>query len=153
MTGGEGGFARVGKPREAGFALIEMLVAMLILSLVGLTLARFQSLQLTGTANIAAVSAARLEADNLAVDMMAMREAPTGRQSGESSNAGRRWYWQSATSGTPDPKRLPDMVRIEIGISGGPGQPVLVRREIMRPLIWPVEEGGSAPGAGAGVSQ
>lgn len=126
---------------EAGFALVEMLVAMLILSLVGLTLARFQSFQLAGTANIAAVTAARLEADNVAIDMMATPEAPTGNQSGTSSNAGRNWYWQSSTSGSPDQKLMPDMVRIEIAISTAPGQPALARREVMRPLIWPTEAG------------
>lgn len=130
--------------REGGFALIEMLVAMLLLSLVGLTLARFQTFQLAGTADMTMIAAARLEADNIAIDLMAAPQAMTESRSGTSSNAGRNWYWQTVSGTTPDEKLLPDMVRIDIGVSAGPGMPVLARRQLMRPMNWPAEERGSA---------
>ena len=67
---------RAGADPESGFTLIEMLVAMMLLSLVGLTLARFQTFQLTGATGLATAAAARLEADNIAVDVLAAPAAP-----------------------------------------------------------------------------
>lgn len=144
-AGNEAGFAAAG---ETGFALIEMLVAMLLLSLVGLTLARFQTFQLAGTASLTAISAARLEADNIAIGIMAAPHAPTGSHSGISRNAGHDWHWRTATGPTIDDRLLPDMVRIDIRVSGGPGQPVLAERQVIRPLIWQVRAPPPAqPGA------
>lgn len=124
---------------EAGFALVEMLVAMLLLSLVGLTLARFQTFQLAGAANIAAVAAARLEADNQAVELMAAPHAPTSVTTGTSSNGGRNWFYTITPGPSPDPNLLTDMVDLKVEITAGPGQPVLARRQLLRPMIWPTE--------------
>lgn len=122
---------------ESGFALIEMLVAMLLLSLVGLTLARFQTFQLGGAASLATSAAARLEADNIAIDIMVAPHAPTGTRSGTSHNAGHDWYWQTTTNPSIDDQLLPDMVLIDIAVAPAPGQPPVARRQLIRPLIWP----------------
>ena len=134
---------------EAGFALIEMLVAMVLLSLVGLTLARFQTFQLAGTSNIAVAAAARLEADNRAVDILAAQSAPTSAISGTASNAGIEWAWSATPGPSPDPVLMADMVTVDIRVSATPGGPPLARRQVLRPRDYPRDPGGAAPGAPA----
>ncbi|MFN3371094.1 MAG: type II secretion system protein GspI [Sphingomonadaceae bacterium] len=130
---------------EAGFALVELLVAMLLLSLVGLTLARFQTFQLAGASGLAAAAAARLEADNRAVDLLAMTDAPAAPLSGVSRNFGRDWYWTATPGPSPDPMLMPDLVAIEIGVSLEPGGPAVVTRRLLRPRSL----SDDAPGEGA----
>lgn len=122
-----------GRASEAGFTLIEMLVAMVLLSLVGLTLARFQTFQLSGAANLATAAAARLEADNIAVDVLAAPAAPTGPSDGVSSNAGREWHYSIGSGPSPDPGAMPDLVQVDIAVSLAPGGPVIARRTVLRP--------------------
>lgn len=132
-----------GRAGEQGFALVEMLVAMVLLSLVGLTLARFQSFQLAGAAGLAAASAARLEADNRAIDVLAAPLAPTGEESGTSVNAGREWAWTVTPGPSPQPDLMPDMVTVTISIRTAPGGPVVAARQVMRPRMWnPVAAAG-----------
>jgi type II secretion system protein I len=128
--------ARPGLAGEQGFALVEMLVAMVLLSLVGLTLARFQTFQLAGTASIAAASAARLEADNLAIDVLAAPAAPAAEASGTSFNAGREWAWTITPGPSPEPELMPDMVTVGISIRATPNGPVVAARQVMRPRLW-----------------
>lgn len=121
---------------EAGFALVEMLVAMLLLSLVGLTLARFQTFQLAGTASARMAAAARLEADNRVIDALAAPQAPVAEQTGSSENMGHRWHWTITPAPTPDPALMPDMVQLTIHLRDRPGGPVLVRRSLLRPRTY-----------------
>lgn len=129
---------------EAGFALVEMLVAMVLLSLVGLTLARFQTFQVAGTASIAAASAARLEADNLAIDVLAAPAAPATEASGTSVNAGREWAWTVTPGPSPAPELMPDMVTVSVAVRAAAGGPVVAARQVMRPKLWdPVSQQGT----------
>jgi hypothetical protein len=109
-----------------------MLVAMVLLSLVGLTLARFQTFQLSGAANLATAAAARLEADNLAVDVLASPAAPAGPSDGTSLNAGREWHYSIATAPAPDQSLTPDLVQVDIAVRLVPDGPVLARRSVLR---------------------
>ena len=118
---------------ERGFTLVEMLVALLLLSLVGVALAQFQTFQLGGTSRIAAAAAARLEADNRAIDLLVEAKAPLGALTGISQNAGRSWHWSAIPSGSPDPVALPNLVRIDISVAAEPGGPPLAVRQIVRP--------------------
>ncbi|MGL6044659.1 MAG: type II secretion system minor pseudopilin GspI [Sandaracinobacteroides sp.] len=118
---------------EAGFTLIEMLVAMVLLSLVGLTLARFQSFQMRGAAGLAVSAGARLEADNRAVDVMVAPAAPAATESGTSENAGRTWHWTVTPGPPPDPALMPDLVRVEIAVGLAPDGPPLAVRSVLRP--------------------
>lgn len=121
-----------GRESEAGFTLVEMLVAMMLLSLVGLTLARFQTFQLSGAANLATAAAARLEADNLAVEVLAAPALPAQTTDGVSSNAGRQWHSSITVGPSPDPAALPDLVQVDIAVSLQPGGPVIARRTVVR---------------------
>lgn len=118
---------------EAGFTLIEMLVAMLILSLVGLTLARFQTFQLSGTASLATAAGARLEADNRAVDVLAAPAAPMAVETGTSFNAGREWHYSLTPGPAPDPAAFPDLVRVDISVALAEGGQPLATRTVLRP--------------------
>lgn len=133
-------------PKEAGFTLVEMLVAMLLLSLVGLTLARFQTFQLAGTASMMAASAARLEADNRVIDVLAAPDAPTAPESGISENFGRQWQWSVEPGPPPDPALMADLVLVKVSV-GAAGGPVLVSRTLLRPRSYgadPLDQSGPA---------
>ncbi len=132
--------------REAGFALIEMLVAMLLLSLVGLTLARFQTFQLAGTASVAAAAAARLEADNRVIDVLAAPEAPSAPESGVSDNFGRQWHWTVEPGPAPDRAMMPELVLVKVTVGTASGGPALVSRSVLRPRSYGADP--SDPSAG-----
>jgi type II secretion system protein I len=117
---------------EAGFTLIEMLVAMVLLSLVGITLARFQTFQLSGASGLALSTAARLEADNLAVDMLAAQGAPTAPTSGSSVNAGRTWHYSITPGPAPQNPLAADLVQIDIAVSLQPGGEPIATRSLLR---------------------
>ena len=119
--------------RQAGFALIEMLVAMVLLSLVGLTLARFQTFQLAGAGSARLAAAARMEADNALVDVAIATEAPTERTSATTRNMGRSWVRTLTPSPAPDAAALSGFLQIAIEVREHPGGPVLARRTVMRP--------------------
>ena len=125
-------FTRV-KSAEAGFTLVEMLVAMLILSLVGLTLARFQSFQMRSTASLAVGAAGRLAADNLAIDLLVAPAAPAAATTGVTEVAGRPWYWQVTPQPAPDPVLMPDLVRLDVAVSATEGGAPIATRSLLRP--------------------
>jgi len=121
------------RPSDQGFTLIEMLVALLVISLVGLALAQFQTLQLSSTSRLSAAAAARLEADNLAIDALVAEKAPTGPITGTSQNLGRNWYYSITPSSAPDPATFPGLVSLTITLSLAPDGPPLAVRQIVRP--------------------
>lgn len=96
---------------EAGFTLLEILVALAVFSLAALAL-----LKLSGqNAQSAELAASRTYADvvahNLAVEA---RVAPVqlGEQAGDQEVAGRRWRWRRSVLATADPQIL----RVEIEV-------------------------------------
>jgi prepilin-type N-terminal cleavage/methylation domain-containing protein len=131
--------------REAGFSLVEMLVAMLLLSLVGITLARFQTFQLQGTARLAMAAGAGIEADNLAVDLLSATDAPTRAFAGTRRNGGRDWHFAVAPGPSPDPALLPEMVSIVIEVAAREGGPALAVRRLMRPKTGAAPKPGARP--------
>lgn len=118
---------------QQGFTLVEMLVALLLISLVGLALAQFQTFQLSGTARLSTEAAARLEADNLAIDAIVAPKAPTSKVTGSSQNLGRTWYYSITPSSPPDPATFPGLVRLTITLSPTEDGSPLAVRQIVRP--------------------
>ncbi len=118
----------------AGFTIVEMLVAMLLLALVGLTLVRFQTLQLAGTSQLATTSLARLEADNRAVAFAATIDAPAGPMRGTSDNGGLRFHWTATPApAAGDSPLLQDMVRIDISVALSENGAPVATRSLVRP--------------------
>ncbi|MGZ8312671.1 MAG: type II secretion system minor pseudopilin GspI [Allosphingosinicella sp.] len=111
--------------REAGFTLIEMLVALAIFSLAALALLRLGGASATSSARLRDQALAQVVARNIAVETLSDPAPPTfGSQAGEAVNGGRRWNWTRTTARSPEPR----IQQIEIRVTaadGGPGRATL----------------------------
>ena len=109
-------------PGEAGFTLIEMLVALAIFSLAALALLRLSGATATNSARLADRAIAQTVARNLAVEVLTdPAPPPFGTLAGEAVNGGRRWRWTRTTARSPEAR----IQQIEIQVSndsGGPGR-------------------------------
>lgn len=122
-------FARAGAARgfEAGFTLLEMLVAVSVLSIAALALVRLDAFTLRSTADLSASTTAQIVASNKAVDLATDAAAPAiGTASESVSNGGQRWRIISRIAATADPSLL----RIDIAVTGNGGRANLT---IIRP--------------------
>ncbi|WP_448585950.1 type II secretion system protein [Thermaurantiacus sp.] len=119
--------------REAGFTLVEVLVALVLLALVGITLAEFQTMQASGTVRLQRLSLARIEADNRAIAWLLAAAAPTGPVRGETVNGGLPFRWEVTPGPSPDPEAFPELVTVTIAVRAEADGPVLAQREILRP--------------------
>ena len=91
--------------REAGFTLIEMLVALAIFSLAALALLRLEGATVASTARLQDQAMAQIVARNLAVEAMTDPVAPAfGRTSGQAENGGRSWSWTRIVGRSPEPR-------------------------------------------------
>ena len=110
---------------EAGFTLIEMLVALAIFSLAALALLRLGGATATNSARLQDQAIAQIVARNIAVETLTDPEPPPfGTVTGEAVNAGRRWIWTRSTGRSPEAR----IQQIEIRVTdtaGGPGQATL----------------------------
>ncbi len=107
---------------EAGFTLIEMLVALAIFSLAALALLRLGGATAANSARLHEQALAQIVARNLAAELLSDPEPPPfGTLAGESVNGGRRWLWTRNVARSPEAR----IQRIEIevvGEAGGPGR-------------------------------
>ena len=95
-------------PSEAGFTLVEMLVALAIFSLAALALLRLEGATVSNTARLQDQALARIVAQNLAVETMTDPVPPAfGRQSGTVVNGGRNWTWVRDAGRSPERRRSP----------------------------------------------
>ena len=138
---------------SAGFALVEMLVAMLLLSLVGLTLARFQTFQLAGTRSAQAMAAARLVADNRAVDIFIADQVPGREIRGSSTALGTQVHWTIRPQPAPASVQVANFVAIDITTRLTEDGPVLAQRQLLRPKQAIRPETGNPSGRGRAPAQ
>ena len=110
------------KPAEAGFTLIEMLVALAIFSLAALALLRLGGASATNSASLTDQAIAQTVARNLAVETLTDPQPPAfGASQGDAVNGGRRWRWTRTVSRSPEAR----IQQIEILVqpeAGGPGR-------------------------------
>lgn len=106
---------------EAGFTLIEMLVALAIFSLAALALLRLGGATATNSARLQEQAIAQIVARNIAVETLSDPVAPAfGTETGEAVNAGRRWRWTRRTARSPEARIQQIEIRVTAA-AGGPG--------------------------------
>jgi general secretion pathway protein I len=103
--------------RRGGFTLIEMLVALAILAIALAAVQRAVSGSLDNAYELKQRLLAAWVADNRLAELRALRVLPpVGEASGEETQAGIVFYWQSQVSGTPNPF----VERVEIRVMARP---------------------------------
>ena len=119
MVRTEEGFTPSLRSPQAGFTLLEMLVALSILSLAALTLVRLDGYTIRSTATLSGRAMAQIVADNRAVELLTDPTAPTiGSTSSAVSNGGGDWQVTTTVATTADPSLL----RIDIIVTGTNGE-------------------------------
>jgi len=110
------------RKHEAGFTLIEMLVALAIFSLAALALLRLGGATATNSASLSDQALAQIVARNLAVETLTDPQPPAfGTSQGDAANGGRAWRWTRTVSRSPEAR----IQQIEILVqpeAGGPGR-------------------------------
>jgi general secretion pathway protein I len=128
MSRSEAGFTSSRRSAEAGFTLIEMLVALAIFSLAALALLRLEGATVANTARLQDQAMAQIVARNLAVEAMTDPVPPAlGRESGTTANGGRNWSWTRNVGRSPEPR----IQQIEIAVQSQVG-PEAARLTIFR---------------------
>jgi general secretion pathway protein I len=110
------------RPDQQGFTLIEMLVALSILSLAALALLKLTGTTATNGAVLEEQALAQIVARNIAVETLSDPVPPSlGTTSGEVLNAGRRWRWSRGVARSPEAR----IQQIEIRVAGARGAAAL----------------------------
>jgi general secretion pathway protein I len=113
----------VALPEEAGFTLVEMLVALSILSLAGLAVLKLSGATAISAARLEEQAIAQIVARNLAVEAMSDPVAPPyGESAGEVVNGGRHWRWARRTARSPESR----IKQIHIRVTGSQTSAALI---------------------------
>lgn len=89
--------------QDAGFSLVEALVALAIFAIAGVGLVQLQAYSLRTLSDVETRAVAALVAQNVLVDVAASRAAPAlGESQGEVELAGRQWRWRLNVAGASD---------------------------------------------------
>lgn len=105
---------------QSGFTLLEMLVALAILSIAALALVRLDAFTVRSTTDLDTRMIARIVAANAAADVLTDPTPPTIGQSRSSvTNGGIVWTINQQVTATADPSVL----RIEIRVTAPDGTP------------------------------
>lgn len=92
---------------EAGFTIVETLVALFVFALAGVALISMQTQSVNALTRVETRALASLVAENNLIDVMAKRSAlELGTRSGDLEMAGRRWTWKLDIARTDDPSTL-----------------------------------------------
>ncbi|WP_022681096.1 type II secretion system minor pseudopilin GspI [Sphingobium bisphenolivorans] len=109
--------------REAGFTLLEMLVALAVFSLAALALVRLQGVTLHTAADLDSKAMAQIVARNMMVEVQTDPSPPaSGTAQGEVENGGRHWHWSREVKATDD-KRL---LQVNLTVDGQAGSSPVV---------------------------
>ncbi|AXJ94302.1 MULTISPECIES: type II secretion system minor pseudopilin GspI [unclassified Sphingomonas] len=115
--------------REAGFTLIEIMVALAVFSLAVLALVRLENATVRGATILDDTMIANLVARNVAIEAATEARMPTlGRSSGVETNGGRAWTWVRDVRPTGNAS----IVRIDVAVADRRGAPI-GRATIVRP--------------------
>lgn len=114
------------KPPANGFTLVELLVAMALLSMVGLALVGLQRYQLAAVGRLGVASVLAIEADNRATD--ALVAGKVAAAAGAASNAGIALAWSQEVAAGP----VPGTAAVTIRVRAADGGPVATRT-LVRP--------------------
>ena len=113
-------------PGEAGFTLIEMLVALAIFSLAALALLRLGGATATNSARLQEQAIAQIVARNIAVETLTDPEPPAfGATGGTTIDGGRRWRWSRIDARSPEARIQQIAIAVEPE-EGGPGRAALI---------------------------
>lgn len=105
---------------EAGFTLLEMLVALAVLSIAAIALVRLDAFTVRSTADLNTRMIAQVVAANAAADALTDPSPPTiGQSQASVTNGGQLWTVAQEVTPTADPSVL----RIEIRVTGADGTP------------------------------
>ncbi|MES2755717.1 MAG: type II secretion system minor pseudopilin GspI [Pseudomonadota bacterium] len=103
---------------EAGFTLIEMMVALAVFSLAALALLRLQGVTLKTTADLDRRTTAQLIARNMQVEILTDPAPPTvGDTAGAIANGGRQLNYVRSVTRDNDPR----FVLVTLSVGGAPG--------------------------------
>lgn len=120
---------RAFSPRQAGFTLIEIMVALAVFSLAVLALVRLESATIRGATILDDTMVANLVARNVAIEAATEARTPTiGRSAGVETNAGRAWNWVREVRPTGNAQ----IVRIDVAVADRRGT-TIGRATVTRP--------------------
>jgi general secretion pathway protein I len=99
--------------KRRGFTLLEVLVALAVLSLALVALVRATGLSASALARERDITLATWVASNVVTDLRITERFPEpGRREGSMRMGTRQWYWRAEVQGTDDPA----IRRLEVGV-------------------------------------
>lgn len=114
---------------EAGFTLLELLVALAVFSVAALALLNLTGETQRSAAALESRALAHVVAENVAVEsLLAPLADAEGVRFGEETMAGRTWRWERRTLPTADPS----LVRLEIRVREGDAPQELASLSLFR---------------------
>ena len=114
---------------EAGFTLLEILVALAVFSLAALALIRLETASARGAAVLDRSMVAGMVARNIALKAVTDARAPLrGTSAGVEANGGRAWRWTRVVTPTGDER----IMRVDVTVQGDDPQ-MLARATMVRP--------------------
>lgn len=111
---------QVDRSGEAGFTLLEMLVALAVFSIAALALLNLNTVTVTNAGAVQERTLGQIVARNIAVEALTDPTPPArGTETGEEVNGGRAWRWTRVVGESPESRIL----QIDIAVADEAGQP------------------------------